>query len=215
MGNQSGPLSLEDRAALLREDRGDSVQIDEISSVVGSLVQGSPHDDEIHSVGRELKELLGFIQNAKSELDGMQPKSLSKRDIPKASDELDAVVRTTEEAAEKIMDAADSVANIAEELDNEVSERLMDISTSLFEASGFQDLTGQRVNKVGATLTILEERLNALAEAIGDTHVEPDEEVETDDSGNIMDDQALLHGPQMETEANNQDDIDALMASFD
>ncbi len=217
MGKQATVVSLEDRAASLREDRGDNIAIDEITNVVGSLVRGTTHDDEIDRVASELRELLNYISAAKSELVEMQPKSLSNRDIPDAGEQLDAIVKSTEDAAEAIMDAADSVGQIADELDDEVGGRLAQISTDLFQASSFQDLTGQRITKVTRTLAHLEERLNALADAIGDDYVAPDpeEEIERDDEGIVQDETDLLHGPQLEGEGNSQAEIDAILASFD
>jgi len=217
MGKQATVVSLEDRAASLRQDRGDNIAIDEITNVVGSLVKGTTHDDEIDRVASELRELLNYISAAKSELVEMQPKSLSNRDIPDAGEQLDAIVKSTEDAAEAIMDAADSVGQIADELDDEVGGRLAQISTDLFQASSFQDLTGQRITKVTRTLAHLEERLNALADAIGDDYVAPDPEaeIERDDEGIVQDETDLLHGPQLEGEGNSQAEIDAILASFD
>ncbi|SDD59142.1 protein phosphatase CheZ [Kordiimonas lacus] len=217
MGKQATVVSLEDRAASLRQDRGDNIAIDEITHVVGSLVRGTTHDDDMDSVSTELRELLNYINAAKSELVEMQPKSLSNRDIPDAGEQLDAIVKSTEDAAEAIMDAADAVGQIADELDDEVGGRLAQISTDLFQASSFQDLTGQRITKVTRTLAHLEERLNALADAIGDDYVAPDpeEEIARNEEGVVEDETDLLHGPQLEGEGNSQAEIDAILASFD
>lgn len=216
MVKQAAAVSLEQRAEALRQDRGDNVAIDEIANVVGSLVKGQTHDEEIDQIAGELRELLAYINAAKSELVGMQPKSLSNRDIPDAGEQLDAIVKSTEEAAETIMDAAETVEQISEEMGDDASERLAKVSTDLFQASSFQDLTGQRITKVMRTLGHLEERLNALADAIGDDYIEPEEEeIERDDEGVATDDTDLLHGPQLDGEGNSQAEIDAILASFD
>ncbi len=215
MTKQAAAVSLEDRAASLRQNRGDNIAIDDITHVVGSLVRGTTHDDEISKVALELRELLDYIGAAKNELMGMQAKSLSNRDIPDAGEQLDAIVKSTEEAAETIMDAADAVGQIAEQVEGDNGGKLDEISTTLFQASSFQDLTGQRITKVTRTLGHLEERLNALADAIGDEYIEPEEDVERDDEGIVQDDTDLLHGPQLEGEGNSQAEIDAILASFD
>lgn len=215
MTKQAAAVSLEDRAASLRQNRGDNIAIDDITHVVGSLVKGTTHDDEINKVALELRELLDYIGAAKSELMGMQAKSLSNRDIPDAGEQLDAIVKSTEEAAETIMDAADAVGQIAEQVEGDNGGKLEEISTTLFQASSFQDLTGQRITKVTRTLGHLEERLNALADAIGDEYIEPEEDVERDEEGVVQDDADLLHGPQLEGEGNSQAEIDAILASFD
>lgn len=210
-------ISLEERAEALRRERGTSIAVDDIETVVGSLVSGDAPNDEVAAIASELKELLSFIVSAKAELEAMQPNSISKRDIPSAHDQLDAVITATEDAASAIMDAADAVGEIAEEVDEKNGDRLRDISTELFQASSFQDLTGQRITKVTTTLMHIESRLSSLAEAIGDQFVAPPEEdeVERDAEGVVIKDADLLHGPQLEGEGNSQDEIDALLASFD
>ena len=218
MSKQAAAVSLSERAETLRNDRGNNVAVDDITHVVGSLVEGTTYGDDMESVAVELKELLQFIGAAKSELVSMQPKSLSNRDIPDATNQLDAIVQATEDAAGVILDAAEIVSEIAESVDKEQGEKLMDLSTHLFEASSFQDLTGQRITKVEKILTHLEERLNNLADAIGDDFIAESEQVadiEKDRDGVAVHDEDLLHGPQLEGEGNSQAEIDALLASFD
>ena len=163
----------------------------------------------------EITELVGCIEAAKAELHGLQPHSLSKRKIPDASDELEAIVQETELAAGKVMDAAEEIGALAQKSDGEMAALLADIVTRLYEASSFQDITGQRITKVVATLRQLEERLSHLAEAIGDTHIEAAAEIRRDETGEVVNAKALLHGPQLSQTANAQDDIDAILASFD
>ncbi|MCJ9430346.1 protein phosphatase CheZ [Kordiimonas marina] len=209
-------MSLADRATMLRKDRGDSVAIDDITHVVGSLVKGTTHDEDLAQIASELRELLSYIGAAKSELVGMQPKSLSNRDIPDAHDQLEAIVKSTEDAAGTIMDSAETVEAIAESVDEELAAQLNDVATNLFQASSFQDLTGQRITKVAGTLAHLEERLNALADAIGDEYIRPaEDDVARDAEGIVQDEHDLLHGPQLEGEGNSQAEIDAILASFD
>ncbi|MBL4838006.1 MAG: protein phosphatase CheZ [Kordiimonadaceae bacterium] len=216
MVNQAATVSLEERTEALRENRGNTVAVDDIASVVGSLVQGTTHDNDMDKVATELRELLQFIDAAKVEMVGMQAKSLSAKDIPDAGIQLDAVIAATEEAAGTIMDAADAISDIADEVGDTAGLKLSEIAANLFQASSFQDLTGQRISKVTKTFAHLEERLNALAEAIGDDYIEADdEELIVDDEGVAVNDDDLLHGPQLEGEGNSQAEIDALLASFD
>ncbi|WP_374764498.1 protein phosphatase CheZ [Yunchengibacter salinarum] len=216
MSKQATQISLEDRIANLRAERGDQVAVNDIESVVGSLVGGQVHED-VADIASELRELLTYVGQAKDELVGMQPNSLTKRDLPTAANHLDAIVSATEDAANTILSAAETVGDMSEELEGDKATTLSDLSQELFEASSFQDLTGQRITLVTKTLNHLEERLAALAEAIGDDYVEPeyDEAVEKGEDGVVMNDQDLLHGPQLEGEGNSQEDIDAILASFD
>ena len=209
-------VSLEDRIHSIRNKLGDTVEVSEITSVVGEVMGTLEGDFDLREIHfqDELRELLNFIEQAKSDLSGIQPKHLSENKIPEASSQLDQVVATTEEAASKIMDSAEEISELAETMDGEIAERLMAISMNIFEASSFQDITGQRVTKVVNTLKYLEEKLIILAEAIGDTdsHLKADQE---DMEACSESDEKLLQGPQSAGTANDQDAIDALFDSFD
>jgi len=213
MVRQASPVSLEDRAAALRKNSGDTIPVEEITNVVESLVQGDS-GLEMAAVVSELKDILAYVSAAQAELAAIRPKAMSSHDIPNASMELEAVVHATEQAAGTIMDVADQLGTMASAPDAAEHEKLSEFSTVLFEASSFQDLTGQRINKVATTLNHLEERLGALATAIGDAS-EAEEKAAFDSSGEVVDETALLSGPSDEGVGNSQAEIDALLASFD
>lgn len=201
------------RVAELRAERGDKVAIDEIADVVESLMATLEGDLSAIDlkVQRELAELVDYIQKAKEEIAAIQPAEIREHHIPAATDELDAVVRATEEATQTILDSAETLTGLAESVGGETAEKIMGVVTRIFEASNFQDITGQRITKVVKTLRHIEAKVAALARAfghdVGETVAPPDEQR----SG----DAALLNGPQLPQKANSQDDIDALLASFD
>jgi len=209
-------VSLENRIENIREKFGDKVKVSDVSEIVGEVMgtlEGDFNLQENHFQD-ELRDLLKHIEQTKSELTNIQPKYLSESKIPEASNQLDQVIATTEDAATKIMDSAEELSDLAMTLDGELAERLMLISTAIFETSSFQDITGQRVTKVVNTLKYLEEKLEALANAIGDTdsHIQAEE-----NAANIDPDsnENLLQGPQCAVMGNDQDAIDSLFDSFD
>ncbi len=212
MVTQVSPVSLSERADALRKHSGDSIAVEEITSVVESLVHGGA-DIDITSISAELNDILAFVSVAKAELAAIRPKAMADHDLPNASMELDAVVVATEKAAGTIMDVADQLGELSMAPDEVNAEKLGEFSTLLFEASSFQDITGQRINKVSGTIIHLEERLGALAAAIGDDS-KPDEVQAMDDAGNVVDEDALLSGPSDEDVGNSQAEIDALFDSF-
>lgn len=209
--------SLKDRIEALRQERGDSVKVKDISEIVASMVTTMQGELELAAIkiGGELKELVDFISAAKAEIASIQPNALSKHDIPGAADELDAIVQHTESAASQIMDCADEVTAIAGEVDGPLSERLTEIATRIYEASSFQDITGQRVTKVVRVLKHIEDKLGQLAEAVGDSSGRAEKSISRDEQGDPVNPKDLLNGPALEGTGNNQDDIDALLASFD
>src|SRR5262249_58742695 len=83
---------------------------------------------------------------------------------------LEAVVGLTEEAASKILEAAEAIAGRIERIgDGEEARLIQDQLTAIFEACSFQDLTSQRVRRAIARLTAIEEQLDgALRRFSGD-----------------------------------------------
>jgi chemotaxis protein CheZ len=157
------------------------------------------------SVIGEFRYIAEFIQKTRNEIADLQPNEIRDSRIPGASVELDAVVRDTEQATNSIMGeaeillGADAVALPAYKA--QVDEAMMRI----IEACAFQDLTGQRVNKVIATLRHIEERVSHFADALG---VKDTAREETDEERRRR--ELILNGPQINGPAASQDDIDAL-----
>lgn len=217
MAQAQAVLTLDQRIDDVRAIYGDAVSVDEISEVVSCILETVTGDltrEQLH-VGLELRNLVEFIAHAKEEIAAIKPHQLSTREIPSAADELDAIVDATEEAASKIMDVAEEIGDVAAGLKGKAAKRLEDATTAIFEASSFQDITGQRISKVVATLQHLEQKLAALASAIGDEAIETEDASALDETGEVIDEQDLLQGPQLDGAGNSQDDIDAILAGFD
>lgn len=202
----------------LRRNLGENLSLDEIGNMAAAIVHevcdSASHEHE--RLVAELRSILDYVAGAKQELASLGPKNLSAKEIPAAADQLDAIVLATEEAVTTIMDAAEKMEEVAEKSGEKEAAELRDISMTLFEASSFQDICGQRITKVMTMLRVLEEKLSALAESLGDTQIdEADEEVTFDADGLVEDDKRLLDGPQLEGEGTSQAEIDAIMAEFD
>jgi chemotaxis protein CheZ len=160
------------------------------------------------SIMGEFEYIAKFIQKARDEISDLQPNEIRQERIPGASIELDAVVRDTEQATEAIMSEAEGL--LAKEPTDlaaykaEVDEAMMRI----IEGCAFQDLTGQRVTKVIATLRHIEERVSQFADALGvkDTaHKETPEERRKRE--------LLLNGPAVNGPSTSQNDIDSMFES--
>lgn len=143
-------------------------------------------------------------------------KNTSQNIIPGAIVQLATIRKATENAASMVMDAADQMGLIAENANPELAETLMDVSINLYQATGFQDLCGQRLTKIETILEGMQDKLDRLADKIGDDEVKKTKgEVIYDENGFAVDAELLLNGPQLEGEAQSQGDIDALFASMD
>jgi chemotaxis protein CheZ len=206
--------SLAQRVEALRHEHGESVGLDEVVGVVESLMETMEGDiaGVQVRVSSELHGLIEYIQQAKTEIAALSPEEIHDEHIPVATDELDEVVKATEEATGAILDAAEELESLAGELSGEAAEKITDITTKIYEASNFQDITGQRITKVVNTLKHIEAKVRVLSEACG---YELRRDFAGDEATPPNSDQDLLNGPQLPANANNQDDIDALLASFD
>lgn len=158
----------------------------------------------------EVRSLASYIEEIRNELADLQPEQISQEHIPTATDELDAVVHATEEATNSIMAAAETIENVAEMLDRERSTTLTEATTQIYEACSFQDITGQRISKVVGALKAIELKVAQMIETFGG-EAAPKSAPPMD----VKDERASLEGPQLPADANSQDDIDALLASFE
>jgi chemotaxis protein CheZ len=105
----------------------------------------------------------------------------------------------------------EEIERLAGGLPVEVAAPLGDIVIKVYEACGFQDITGQRISKVVKALHHIEGKIEALLAVFGADLSEP-AAAEAPASG----DASLLNGPALPSAAgNSQADIDALLASFD
>jgi chemotaxis protein CheZ len=211
--------SLADTIEEIRQSSGGPVAIDDVAGIVTSLmtsIQGDLSSADLQAY-QELDELVCYIKNARAEISAIRPGSIRETEIPTANSELDAIVSATEEATGVFLDVAEQLEVLADNLGGDDGEKLYELTTRMYEASNFQDITGQRITKVVSTLGFIEAKVERLSRIIDGQRVSDEDALPMEDLMPQDDrpDADLLHGPEMPTEANNQDDIDALLASFD
>jgi chemotaxis protein CheZ len=133
-----------------------------------------------------------------------------------AASELDAIVVATETSTNDILQASENIEKMTRDLagvyhnDEDVlvtTENIANEIIAIFEACNFQDITGQRTNKVIKTLRYIESRILSMidiwgVDAFADLPVKQDVEGDGDD--------ALMNGPQLENQGISQEDINAL-----
>ncbi|MHA1563982.1 MAG: protein phosphatase CheZ [Alphaproteobacteria bacterium] len=195
----------------------DDVTIDAVTSVVRKALDTMDGDISATDlkVIREIESISEYIQKSKRDVAAIRPDKISSEHIPEATDELDAIVTATEDATNSIMEAAELIEGVADKLEGDQAQILVDAVTSIYEACGFQDITGQRVGKIVTVMQNIEGKIAALVETFADEI----EKLQADDPEQEVsenkDDADLLNGPQLEHDAQSQDEIDALLASFD
>ena len=112
----------------------------------------------------EIADMAQAIVRLRAEILAMKPPGAGSLD---ATEELDSIVQTTENATSRILAAAEQVQEIAWTMRESGSiEALCDEldaqATEIYMACTFQDLTGQRTRKVIQVLRYLEDRINAM-----------------------------------------------------
>ena len=116
----------------------------------------------------ELAEMSEAIERTRAEIAAIEPTD----QLNAASTELDDIVAATEKATSAILSAAEEAQEAAWMLrekgaDPSLCGTLDARATDIYIACSFQDLTGQRTDKVVKVLRFVEQRINALIELWG------------------------------------------------
>jgi hypothetical protein len=174
-----------------------------------SLMQTSGRAEVLRN---ELLEMAASIEHARREIAALRPKDQSNNRLDIATNELDAIVSTTERASIEILQSAERLMEVAGRLkrlgaDADLVSDIENEVTNIFTACSFQDLTGQRTSKVVNALRYVEQRINAMISIWSIEGVKapaPAGPVDT------RPDAHLLGGPR--DDGVNQNDVDALMS---
>lgn len=202
-----------------REKKG-AITLQDVGNIFINMASSlNPSNSVVDSfVHQEIAKLANYIGEAKNEIFAIQTNARAEDAISDASLHLEEVVKATEDATNKIMDAADAVQNAASGVGGEKEQQIIDATTIIYDACAFQDITGQRIRKVITLLENIEDRVNKLNGIFGSAPKIAEEEIAKElDPSKIevpVDDKDLLHGPQHEGKGSSQDEIDALLAKF-
>ena len=162
----------------------------------------------------EIEDLARTIATARAEIAALGVDDISRSHIPSATDELDAIVAHTASATDSILEVCETLDDVASALTAAGDSagllsagKLQEATTRIYEACSFQDITGQRISKVVATLKAIDQKIATIRTTF-DGRSDPT-------SAPMTDDALLLNGPQLPALAMGQNDIDQLLASFD
>ncbi len=131
--------------------------------------------------------------------------------LSRIAHELEAVTAGTAQATQKILTAAEEIDQLANNLsaalrgkiEQDLAHDISDQIIRIFEACNFQDLIGQRIGKVMATLKLVDDNIASVLN--GTKTAAPPR----------RDGAPLLHGPRLESDHGHvtQSDIDAMFGS--
>ncbi len=179
--------------------------------------QDHPDLTESLEVRVEIAQMVRMIGRAKLEIASIKHPMAEEDDRMKlVAGELDAIVVATEASTQDILAASERMETLVRTItglhpDNDemaaLGDQMANEIIKIFEACSFQDITGQRINKVVKTIRFIEEKILAMiniwgAEAFIDLPVASDPSAGGDDS--------LMNGPQLENQGITQDEINAL-----
>lgn len=194
-------------------------------------------DTSVALISHNVIDLAEAITQVKREVLELGGKQDQPDHFNSATVELEAIVTQTETATGEILEAAEKIQEVLWVLREEgANETQCDIIESkiidIYTACSFQDLTGQRSSKVVRLVGYVEKRVGAMMGILGiaprddkgDGETETNFDKETSDTqpqgtayqeGDARADAHLLHGPALEGEGFEQDDVDALFATTD
>jgi chemotaxis protein CheZ len=180
---------------------------DYLNRVIATLrSENRPDRDLLASV---LAHIASYIETTRREITSLRANDGHKDVFETASDELEEVVTEAARATNEILSAAESIERLDPKTpvgDTPVNAAV----TRIYEACAFQDITGQRIAKVIRTLKEIETRVTALATACGG---------EIADRAMLLpeksEEEKLLNGPALGTQARSQDAIDRLFENAD
>ena len=182
----------------------------------------SPVDDveskavaELARLHQELQELSDVIHETRREIASLNSSRHGQK-LNSVADQLGAVVGDTEAATNSILEAVEIIEDKNESLElnagsPEETECIEAISKSvmqIYEACNFQDVTGQRISKVVATLGFVDERITKMVDILGGEDEFKDMEVVP--FVPQFDEDVELSGPRPEGHEISQDEIDSL-----
>ncbi|WP_339036891.1 protein phosphatase CheZ [Bradyrhizobium symbiodeficiens] len=215
MAKGSAPAPLSGSAAMAAIDASTAHELSEARTMLETY---RAQIEQCEKLKVELDLIHDAIDRTKREIATLHGKSFDGGEMAKVNGELGAVVGGTEQATQQILEAAESIDQAAsamskvdsvdqqKRLADDIQERVI----SIFEACNFQDLTGQRISKVMATMKFIEQHINSMMDIWGGVdaikaHVVPQ-------ADNRSEDDKLLNGPKLAGDVGHasQDDIDAL-----
>jgi chemotaxis protein CheZ len=173
---------------------------------------------EAQKLKTELDLIQAAITQTKHEIATVHLTGFQGPQMVRVTHELDAVVTGTENATQRILNATEEIdqaasllsAAVKNEHEQGLAHDIQDRVIQIFEACNFQDLTGQRITKVVATLKFIEAHIARMMEIWGGIDAFKDADPES--IAELQGEKKLINGPKLETDVGHasQDDIDAL-----
>jgi chemotaxis protein CheZ len=166
---------------------------------------GALQNDEVERLTAKLRLIRSTIIGAEQEHAGPNASPGLATTTTRITHELDAVMKGSEQATEKILAAAEDIDQAANNLsaalksgaEQGLAQDIRDRVIAIFEACNFQDLTSQRVAKVMASLERIEHQIARTLDELSRDAAPP------------------MHGPRLESDRGHvsQSDVDSMFSN--
>ena len=192
-----------------------SFKREQVVEIVGSVVNrlSVPAKGMDQDVVNEVHALKQAIDELHQELNTVHPGEIQSH-IPDVTQELDAIVATTEEATHTIMEACESIQNHVGEKGEGFDEAVNNDVIKIIETCTFQDLTGQRITKIVSKLNVINKHAGDLIEILQSRFSDLEKQsmaASVDNAGQPPSDKDLMNGPALPGQGVTQEDIDKLL----
>lgn len=188
----------------LQETNKGIVDVNNIDDIIRSFVEIlSPYAKETMrtEIIYQLESVLAQFSSLKTEISNISKEVLDKNFVPSIIMDLRSVIIQTEKSVTGILDVCDEINELSKGInDRNLREALIIKSTRILESCNFQDLTGQRIQKIVHHLSEIESIIYKMLHFL-----KPDFKLKYQTKKD-----ELLNGPQSAENAPSQDSIDAL-----
>lgn len=204
----------------------DTARILSAISDLHEAIREQQSQPSVAHVRMDILEMARAIRRTRAEIAALRTQG-NYDQLTAASEEMDAIVNSTEKATTDILQSAERIQEVAWQLresgaEDDLCEVIDNCATDIYTACSFQDLTGQRTTKVVRVLQYLEARITSMVEIWGLAVGSDQEEKHEGEEGaehlaipsDARPDAHLLNGPQLEGDGLGQDNVDELMGGF-
>lgn len=185
---------------------------DELAALRAQVKSQGKEPNSAHGMKAELAQVQDTIARTMRDLGGLIGDGKERR-MARATGELAAAVDGMETATQKILKSAEGADDGAKALaaalktdyERGLAQDIQDNVVRIYEACNFQDLAGQRIENVIATLTAIEEQVAAMLARCNGVNIPTAAARVTPGNG-------LLNGPKLDGDAGHasQHDIDKM-----
>ena len=159
----------------------------------------------------EMQGLKIVLETLRNDLGAIAAADIAHDHVPTATDELDAVVNMTEEAANNIMNVCDNIQRDIAAFGPQERAVMQAHMVQIFEACTFQDITSQRISKAVKALKTIDGKVQQMLHILQQHIIE---DVTPQASAVVMQsgaDDTLLNGPQLPGFGVSQEEVDRIL----